>query len=179
MKKSIKFLAMCLALSASMAAVASINPAYEKILNTDAPNAKDHPLTGRYQGSAILLQTQKAFDEISFAAGPALEPDYSSKKKFSKLQRAEGRLTRTVYVAPQGRSSLEVFRNFSDTLASKGFKPVWQCDSAGASCGPSFKSLKYNWNDKSTQVQGEAYDVNRNRFVSARSEERRVGKECW
>lgn len=164
MKKSIQFLSLCLTLSSSMAAVASINPAYEKILNTDAPNAKDHPLTGRYQGSAILLQTQKAFDEISFAAGPALEPDYSSKKKFSKLMRAEGRLTRTVYVAPQGRSSLEVFRNFSDSLASKGFKPVWQCDNA--SCGPSFKSLKYNWNDKSTQVQGEGYEVNRNRFVS-------------
>jgi OOP family OmpA-OmpF porin len=164
MKKSLQFLAVCLALSASMAAVASTNPAYEKILNTDAPNAKDHPLTGRYQGSAILLQTQKAYDEISFAAGPALEPDYSSKKNFSKLLRAEGRLTRTVYIAPAGRSSLEVFRNFSDSLTGKGFKPVWQCDNA--SCGPSFKKLKYNWSDKSTHVQGEGYEVNRNRFVS-------------
>ena len=165
MKKIFPFLALCLALSPSLVAIAATNPAYEKILNTDAPNAKNHPLTGRYQASAILLQTQKAFDEISFVTGPALEPDYSSKKKFSKLLRAEGRVTRTVYVAPQGRSSLEVFRNFSDSLASKGFKPVWQCDNA--SCGPSFKNLKYNWNDKSTHVQGEGYDVNRNRFVSA------------
>lgn len=164
MKKSLHFLNVCLALSTSMAAMASINPAYEKILNTDAPNAKDHPLTGRYQGSAILLQTQKAFDEISFAAGPALEPEHSSKKKFSKTLRAEGRVTRTVYVAPTGRSSLEVFRNFSDSLTNQGFKPVWQCDNA--SCGPSFKKLKYSWNDKSTHVQGEGYEVNRNRYVS-------------
>ena len=165
MKKSLSSLTLCLALSSSMVAIASINPAYEKILNTDAPNAKDHPLTGRYQGSAILLQTQKAYDEISFAAGPALEKEYSKKKNFSKLQHAEGRLTRTVYVVPQGRSSLEVFRNFSDSLTSQGFKHVWQCDNA--SCGPSFKTLKYNWNDKSTHVQGEGYEVNRNRFVSA------------
>ena len=57
-----------------------------------------------------------------------------------------------------------MFRNFSNSLASKGFKPVWQCDNA--SCGPSFKRLKYNWNEKSTHVQGEGYEVNRNRFFS-------------
>ena len=152
MKKIIRFLTLFLTLSTSLIGFAASNPTYEKTLTTDAPNAKDHPLTGRYQGSTILLQTQKAFDEISFPAGPALEPDYSSKKKFSKLQRAEGKLTRTVYVAPKGRSSLEVFRNFSDSLTSKGFKPVWQCDND--SCGPSFKILKYQWNDKATQVQG-------------------------
>ena len=72
MQKLLPLLSLCLAVSTSMLAIASINPAYEKILNTDAPNAKDHPLTGRYQGSAILLQTQKAYDEISFVAGPAL-----------------------------------------------------------------------------------------------------------
>ncbi|MFZ6766707.1 OmpA family protein [Undibacterium sp. Di26W] len=150
---------------ASQLVHAASNPAYEKVLTTDAPNAKDHPLTGRYQGSSILLQTQKAFDEIAFPAGPATEPDYSSNKKFSKLQKADGTLTRTVYMVPKGRSSLEVFRNFTDSLNSKGFKPVFQCDND--SCGPSFKSLKYNWNEKRTHVQGEGYDVNRNRFVQA------------
>ena len=60
MKKLLALLALCLAASTSVVAIASINPAYGKILSTDAPNAKDHPLTKRYQGSAILLQTQKA-----------------------------------------------------------------------------------------------------------------------
>ncbi|MFZ6871987.1 OmpA family protein [Undibacterium sp. Di27W] len=165
MQKMLKPLLFGLVLAASQFVHAASNPAYEKVLNSDAPNAKDHPLTGRYQGSSILLQTQKAFDEINFPAGPATEPDYSSNKKFSKVQHAEGTLTRTVYVAPKGRSSLEVFRNFTDSLASKGFKPAFQCDND--SCGPSFKSLKYNWNEKRTHVQGEGYDNNRNRFVSA------------
>jgi len=158
-----KALLFCLGMLASNLVISAANPAYEKVLTTDAPNAKDHPLTGRYQGANILLQSQKAFDEISFPAGPATEPDYSSSKKFSKIQRAEGALTRTVYVSPKGRSSLEVFRNFSDSLVSKGFKPVFQCDND--SCGPSFKSLKYNWSEKRTHVQGEGYDVNRNRYV--------------
>lgn len=163
MHNTLKSSLLVLSLFASSMALAAVNPAYEKVLTTDAPNAKDHPLTGRYQGSSILLQTQKAYDEIAFAAGPATEPDYSSNKKFSKVQKAEGALTRTVYVSPKGRSSLEVFRNFSDSLGSKGFKPIFQCDND--SCGPSFKSLKYNWNEKRTHVQGEGYDVNRNRYV--------------
>ncbi len=163
MHNTLKSSLLVLSLFASSMALAAVNPAYEKVLTTDAPNAKDHPLTGRYQGSSILLQTQKAYDEIAFAAGPATEPDYSSNKKFSKVQKAEGALTRTVYVSPKGRSSLEVFRNFSDSLGSKGFKPIFQCDND--SCGPSFKSLKYNWNEKRSHVQGEGYDVNRNRYV--------------
>lgn len=156
---------LVLPLLISSLAHAATDPAYEKVLTTDAPNAKDHPLTGRYQGSSILLQTRKAYDEFSFPAGPATEPDYSSNKKFSKVQKAEGALTRTVYIVPKGRSSLEVFRNFTDSLASKGFKPAFQCDND--SCGPSFKNLKYNWNEKRTHVQGEGYDANRNRFVQA------------
>ncbi|MFZ6639379.1 OmpA family protein [Undibacterium sp. TC4M20W] len=156
---------LLLSTSISPLAFAATDPAHEKVFTTDAPNAKDHPLTGRYQGSSIMLQTRKAFDEISFPVGPATEPDYSSNKKFSKLLKAEGTVTRTVYMVPKGRSSLEVFRNFTDNLASKGFKPVFQCDSD--SCGPSFKSLKYNWNDVRTHVQGEGYDVTRNRFVQA------------
>lgn len=165
MRTNFKTLLFSLGIIASNLVFAAADPAYEKIFKTDAPNAKDHPLTGRYQGSSILLQTQKAFDEISLPAGAATEPDYSSNKKFSKVQKAEGALTRTVYLAPKGRSSLEVFRNFTDNLASKGFKPVFQCDND--SCGPSFKVLKYHWNDKRTQVQGEGYDNDRNRFVQA------------
>lgn len=156
-------LGFCLSLCSSLGALAA-NPEYEKVLNSDAPNSRDHALTGRYQGSFILLQTRKAFDEIAFPAGPALEPEYSGSKHFSKLQRAQGTVTRTVYVVPKGRSSLEVLSNFTDSLGGKGFKPVFQC--ANESCGPSFKHLKYNWSDKRTHVQGDGYDVNRNRFVS-------------
>lgn len=165
MRTKLHFFMLCLIFSTPGIVFAAANPVYEKVFAADAPNAKDHPLTGRYQGSNILLQTQKAYDEINFPAGPANEPDYSNNKKFSKSQHAEGALTRTVYIVPKGRSSLEVFRNFTDNLVAKGYKSVFQCDND--SCGPSFKSLKYNWNDKRTQVQGEGYDVNRNRFVSA------------
>ena len=149
---------------ASGLAQAAPNSQYNKILSTDAPQSKDHPLTGRYEGSSILLQTQKAFDELSLPNGKTTDADYSS-KKFSKAVTVEGGITRTVYVTPMGRSSLEIFRNFTNSLTAKGYSVAWEC--ANESCGPAFKGLKYNWSDKRTQVQGEGYEVDRSRFVSA------------
>jgi len=169
----IKKLTACICLSISTfilvalgagLAQAAPNPQYNKILSTDAPQSKDHPLTGRYEGSSILLQTQKAFDELSLPNGKTTDADYSN-KKFSKAVTVEGNITRTVYVTPLGRSSLEIFRNFTNSLTAKGYSVAWEC--ANESCGPAFKSLKYNWSDKRTQVQGEGYEVDRNRFVAA------------
>src|SRR3982751_4021980 len=94
LKSSLLTLTLFLSISISPLAFAATDPAHEKVFTTDAPNAKDHPLTGRYQGSSIMLQTRKAFDEISFPSGPATEPDYSSNKKFSKMLKAEGTVTR-------------------------------------------------------------------------------------
>ena len=148
----------------SCCAIAAPNSHFDKILSTDAPKAKDHPLTGRYQGSSILLQTQKAFDELTLPNAPSTDADYAN-KKFSKAVVVEGTVTRTVYVTPIGRSSLEVLRNFTDSLAAKGYTIAWQC--ASETCGASFKTLKYHWNDKRTQVQGEGYEIDRNRFVAA------------
>lgn len=154
-----------LVLACAAPALADPNPAYQKKLQVDAPNTGDHPWTGRYEGSHILTQTVAAYDEVAFPIGPALEPTYSDRKRFSKLWRAEGKLTRTIYVAPQGRSSLEVFRNLQGHLSAAGFKPAWQC--AGAACGDSFATLKYNWNDKRTHVRGEGLDSDRARFVDS------------
>ena len=39
----------------------------------------------------------------------------------------EGRHTRLLYLAPPGRSSLEVFRNYETDLATKGFKVLFKC----------------------------------------------------
>jgi len=156
-------LAFAAALSSCCASGAP-NPHFEKILSTDAPKSNDHALTGRYQGSTILLQTRKAFDELTLPNGPAGDADYSN-KKFSRAVVVEGTITRTVYVTPIGRSSLEVFRNFTDSLVARGYSIAWQC--AAETCGPAFKTLKYNWSDKRTQVQGEGYEIDRNRFVAA------------
>jgi len=135
------------------------------LFNADLPGAGDHPLVGRYAGSALLARTQKAFDEIALPSGPAEGKSYSDNKKFSATVTAQGAVTRMIYVAPQGRSSLEVTANFVDSLTAKGFEPVFRC--AGEACGESFVSLKYRWNKPETKVLGTNYEQRRKLLVDA------------
>lgn len=146
-------------------AAAGFVPAYAALFERDAPGASDDPLIVRFPGSHILTQTTAAYDELKLPSGPAPEPTYSDKKRFSRMVTAEGRVTRTVYIAPPGASSLQLLRSIEGDLVRKGWKPAWQC--AEAACGPSFARLKYSWQDKSTLVRGERLEVDRGRFVDA------------
>jgi outer membrane protein OmpA-like peptidoglycan-associated protein len=133
--------------------------------NKDLPGASDSPLTGRYAGSFILARTQKAFDEIKLPSGPAQGATYSDDKKFSSVITAQGTVTRSIYIAPEGRSSLEVTSNFADALAAKGFEPVFRC--SGDACGESFVVLKYRWDKPETKVLGNNYEQLRQLLVDA------------
>lgn len=166
MARILTALAASLALLAtSPAAFAEPDPSYVKEAEKDAPKSADSPLTGRYEGSFILGQTVKAFDELSLPSGAAVGETYDNKKKYSSLQTAEGKVTRTLYVTPVGRSSLEVFKNFKDALTAKGFAPVFEC--AKEACGPSFNHLKYRWDNKESQPLGNNYNQVRNLLISA------------
>jgi len=143
-------LALTTALAIAGPAISAPNPAYVAEMQKDMPGGRDHPLVGRYEGSFLLSQTVKAFDEITLPAGPAEGQTYDDKKKFSKEITAEGRATRTLYVAPPGRSLVEVARNFRDAVTGKGFEPVFEC--AREACGPSFRVLKYSWDRQNTHV---------------------------
>jgi outer membrane protein OmpA-like peptidoglycan-associated protein len=128
----------------------------------DLSGASDHPLVGRYQGSALLAQSVKAFDELTLPAGPA---EGRSANKFAAIVSGQGKVTRSIYIAPPGRSSLEVTTNFVDALVGKGFETVYSC--AGAACGEGFARLKYRWNKPETKVLGENYEHQRKLMVDA------------
>jgi OmpA-OmpF porin, OOP family len=134
-----------------------------KAMSEDAPDAADHEFTGRYEGSFIVGQTVKAFDELTLPDGAALGKEFSSDKKFSSVITVSGRVTRTMYLAPEGRSSLEIFANYKDKLTEKGFVPVFEC--AKEACGASFKILKYKWSNKETMLVSEKADDQR-KFLS-------------
>ena len=158
-------------LAAILLALASpLNPALARAqagatVTTDQPGATDSPLTGRYKGAALLLQTHKAFDELTLPSGPEVGEDYDAKRHFSKTVTAQGAVTRSIYVSPQGRSVLEVTKNYRDALTAKGFAPVFEC--AGAACGPAFRKVKYAWDNPATHVTGPNIDVRRQAFVKA------------
>jgi outer membrane protein OmpA-like peptidoglycan-associated protein len=146
-------------------AQAQVSPEVAALLTRDVPRAADHPLTGRYQGSALLAQTVKAFDEIRLPSGPAEGKSYDNNKKFSATVTAQGRITRSIYVAPQGRSALEVMSNFDEAVRAKGLELVFRC--SREACGDSFVALKYRWNLPETKVLGENYEHIRKLMVDA------------
>jgi outer membrane protein OmpA-like peptidoglycan-associated protein len=134
-------------------------------LAKDLPGAGDHPLVGRYKDSVLLARTEKAFDEIKLPSGPAEGKSYSSNKKFSSIVTAQGKVTRMIYVAQPGRSSLEVMTNIIDAVAARGLTPVFRC--AGADCGESFVTLKVRWDRPETKVVGPNYEQLRKLLIDA------------
>ncbi|MEP6811060.1 MAG: OmpA family protein [Chthoniobacterales bacterium] len=93
-------------------------------ITSDIPGAKDNPLLKRYEGSTIFQYSQKEFDEYSMALGKGLNPSGGGKSN-EKEQTVEGKVTRISYFAPNGRSTLEVFRNYENDLKAKGFQTLF------------------------------------------------------
>jgi OmpA-OmpF porin, OOP family len=164
-KHSLISAVLAAAFLAAPQASAAPDPRYVAEAETNAPGSADLALSRRYQGSFILGQTVKEFDQIDLVAGPALGKPYSNDKKFSKTIPAQGKVTRTAYLTPVNRSSLEVIQNFKDELAGKGFSPVFEC--AKEACGESFSVLKYRWDNKASQPIGPKYTQIRQLLLNA------------
>jgi OmpA-OmpF porin, OOP family len=87
----------------------------------DAEGSKDHPLISRYPGSAIYDYFETEFDEFTLPLSKLADD------KFSKTQKLEGKITRIAYTTPEGRSPLEVFRNYQGALKQAGFQTLYSC----------------------------------------------------
>jgi OOP family OmpA-OmpF porin len=117
-------------------------------LGNDLPGGKDHPMISRYAGSVLIGYDVQRYAELSLLLGPvALTPP--GKTSAAKEQKVEGRVTRILYVTPEQRSSIEVFRNYEQELSKSGFQTLYSC--AGAPCGavaqhmyPRERFLHYN-----------------------------------
>lgn len=120
---------LCLALLFAFAGAARADATDPK---ADLKGAQDSPVLKRYEGSFIVDYTAKAFDEAVFPLSELKRTEkvdsqnnqiYAPEKK----QSLEGRVTRLVYVAPAGRSTLEVLRNYQDEIAGKGGEILYTC----------------------------------------------------
>jgi len=98
----------------------------------DVDGASDHPLIKRYEGSDIIGYRTSAFGEFDIATGPHRSFDAT----LTERQTVEGALTRILYAAPEGRSTLEVFRNYRTELTDKGFTAIFECKGAECGAGP-------------------------------------------
>ncbi len=139
---------------------AQVDPQLAKELGANASGSSDQ-LLPRYAGSFVLAQTRKDFDELMLPLGKVVGASYSSdpatKLRYEKTQTVEGRLTRTVYVVPEGRSTLEVVRNYTNELEGKGAKTLFQCSKA--ECGEDFHKL--HGVPRALKPEGAAYNRER------------------
>jgi len=101
----------------------------------DEDGSRDHPLLKRYEGSLIVNYETKAYDELTVPLSElkltANEEDrdaYNNRavKADSALQ-LEGAYTRLIYLVPEGRSPLEVLRNYQQVIESNGGEILTEC----------------------------------------------------
>jgi len=92
-------------------------------------DGKDHPLISRYPGSCIYTYAQVAFEEFTLPLGKNVNG------KFTKSQHLEGKITSIEYNMPEGRSVLEVFRNYEGGLKQGGFEILYSCAEPDCSTG--------------------------------------------
>ena len=121
----------------------------------DAKGSVDAPLVSRYEGSRIYRQGVKAFDEVAFATRDAA----------GKLVTvtATGQRVWTVYVGMQGRSGLEVFRNYQQALMQAGFRTIYTC--SRQSCGGFFYQATQDLSSE-FRIYGDT-DINDNHYMIA------------
>ncbi len=99
----------------------------------DASGAKDNPGIKRYEGSVIIGYDFRKFNDYELLVGPLERTGQPPYAKPTKTQQVEGQTTRILYVVPQGRSPLEVMRNYEQELQKSGFQVLYQC--AREKCG--------------------------------------------
>jgi len=92
----------------------------------DVPGATDHPLIKRFAGSWLAGQHVSNWDSAVLPAGAELSK--ADKRQFKDVLTLEGKVTQTVYIAPRGKASLEVWRNYEQALNAAGFKKRFACE---------------------------------------------------
>jgi OOP family OmpA-OmpF porin len=101
----------------------------------DVSGSNDPAGIKRYEGSSIIGYDFRKFDSVDILLGPVKRggPGERTKLTPTKTQRVEGQATRLLYVVPEGRSPLEVARNYEQELQQAGFQTLYRC--ARAECG--------------------------------------------
>jgi OOP family OmpA-OmpF porin len=92
--------------------------------------AKDHPLIKPYPGSRGGIIAERDFDEYELVTGPIKD------HKLTKSLHLEGKITEIRYSKPQGRSVLEVYRNYEAALKQAGFQTLFACKGRECGAGP-------------------------------------------
>ena len=136
----------------------------------DSPGSADHPTVTRYAGSFIDGYEVKDFDEYTLPLGPAVQDETTRQRVPSKKETLEGKITRILYRGPEGRSTLEILRNYQAALESAGFETLFTC--ADKECGFLFHWIFYHEREQlllNTKTSGSAFAIPQDlRYLAAK-----------
>ncbi|HEY8881573.1 MAG TPA: OmpA family protein [Roseateles sp.] len=139
MQTSTRLTAALLACVVQAAAIAADAPV------ADVPGAADHPLIKRFNGAWLAGQHVANWDAAVLPGSAEL--DKADKRQFKEPLNLEGKVTRTVYIAPAGKAALEVWRNYEQALNAAGFKKRFACERGCA-------DLYFAWSKQSEPTKG-------------------------
>jgi OOP family OmpA-OmpF porin len=124
-----------LALQAALAAIH---------LPNDVPGGADPVGLKRFAGSILIGHKADSWEAGVFPVSPAIVRGGDAGYAFKDTVTVEGVRTRAVYLAPAGKSPLEVYRNYEQALQAAGFKKKLSCEGAcmgGADAALALKSM--------------------------------------
>lgn len=96
-------------------------------ISADVKGSRDHPMISRYHEATIIRFAYEDFDEYRLLTGPV------KGREPGEHATLEGKVTRITYEIPKTRSTLEVYRNYEQSLAEGGFELLYGC--ADRDCG--------------------------------------------
>ncbi len=107
-------------------------------IGEDFVDSQDHPLISRYSDSIIFAYEDVAFDEYNLVLGSVTRevvdletipfPGFYQGRTLylpSEFKTLEGRVNKITYLVPEGRSTLEIFRNYENELINGGFEILY------------------------------------------------------
>jgi OOP family OmpA-OmpF porin len=132
----------------------------------DLPGSADHPIVSRYAGSVIDGYEVHDFSDYDLPLGAAIKDDAGNRVP-SEKESLEGRVTRILYRGPEGRSTLEMIRNYRSALEGAGFEVRFSCSED--ECGRLFPWVLYHGDSQmKTRQQGGFDHAKELRYLNAR-----------
>ncbi len=96
---------------------------------SDVAGGADHPMLKRFTGSALIGYKSAAWDQAVLPLSAETAHQQATGRDLLKDRLdVEGKVTRLVYLAPPGKTPLEVYRNHQQALAAAGFKQRFACE---------------------------------------------------
>lgn len=89
----------------------------------DLPGSQDPPGMKRYAGSEIIGYRAPKFDEFILPLGATVMP---TEQKYVKSIKVEGQISRYTYLAPAGRTTLELMRNYKTEFQRLGLITLYE-----------------------------------------------------